>query len=192
VERTGEAMHSITVYAPAGGYIITRNAFPGQRVTPDTELYTLTDLSHVWIMADVFEVDAARVHTGQSARIGNNVARITFIQPQADPATRTIKVRLELDNPDQTLKPDMYVDVVIATGGARRLMVPAEAVLDTGAIKTIFIDRGNGTLEPRQVTTGVHSGDRVEILTGLTAGERYTASGAFLLNSEYQMKAGPR
>ncbi|HXJ44400.1 MAG TPA: efflux RND transporter periplasmic adaptor subunit [Bryobacteraceae bacterium] len=197
VQRTGQAIHSITVYAPAGGYVITRNAFPGQRVTPETELYTLTDLSRVWVMADVFEVDAARVRVGQAARVvlpggGHLTARITYIQPQVDAATRTMKVRLELENPENRLKPDMYVDVAIDPGSTRRLMVSAEAVIDTGVTRTIFIDHGNGSLEPRQVETGARIGDRIEILKGLKTGERYAASGVFLLNSENQMKAGPK
>jgi membrane fusion protein, copper/silver efflux system len=199
VERTQKAVESIVLYAPATGYVMTRNAFPGQRVTGETELYTLVDLSGVWVMADVFEVDAQRVRLGQSAHVsipgtgGSTVARVSNIQPQIDPSTRTMKVRLDLANPRMQLRPDLWVDVNIDLGGVRRLSVPAEAVLDAGTSKTIFVDRGNGDFEQRMVETGARftdaSGDRVEILKGLKAGERIVSSGAFLLNSESQMKS---
>src|ERR1019366_914149 len=132
VEQTQKPVQSVVLYAPATGYVMTRNAFPGQRVTPETELYTLLDLSDVWVMADVFESDAQRVRLGQSAHIsipstgGSIFARVTYIQPQIDPATRTTKVRLELANPKMQLRPDMWVTVDIDLGGARKLTVPSE------------------------------------------------------------------
>jgi Cu(I)/Ag(I) efflux system membrane fusion protein len=200
VEETDKPIQSIALNSPVSGYVMTRNAFPGQRVSGETELYTLADLSGVWVMADIFEADAPQIRIGQGARIGvqgtggTQFARVTYIQPQIDPVTRTLKVRLELANPRMRFKPDMFVDVEMALGGARRLSVPSEAVLDAGTSKTVFLDRGNGFFEPRQVETGVRfrdqSGDRVEILKGLTAGERIVTSGSFLLNSESQMRRG--
>jgi RND family efflux transporter MFP subunit len=193
VERTGKPIKSITLYAPSAGYLTARNAFPGQKITPETELYAITDLSRVWVVADVFESDAPQVRLGQGARIvlpGGAAlsARVSYVQPQIDPATRTLKVRLDVPNPEMRLRPDMFVDVEMPLGSARRLMVPADAVLDSGATKTIFMDRGNGYLEPRQVETGQRIGDRVEIVKGLAPGERIVTSGTFLLNSESQMK----
>jgi RND family efflux transporter MFP subunit len=190
VERTGKPIKSITLYSPAGGYVTARNAFPSQRVTPETELYAITDLSKVWVMADVFEENAQQVRLGQPATVllpGSNAAlnaRVSYLQPDIDPATRTMKVRLDLANPGMRLKPEMFVDVIMDIGGARRLTVPAEAVLDTGVTKTIFLDRGNGHFEPRQVETGARLGDRVEIVKGLLPGERIVTSAAFLLDSE--------
>lgn len=194
VERTGKPIKSITVCAPSAGYLTARNAFPGQKIMPETELYTITDLSRVWVMADVFESDAPQVRMGQGARIslpggGAISARVSYLQPQIDPTTRTLKVRMDVPNPGMRLRPDMFVDVEMQLGGARRLMVPADAVLDSGAVKTIFMDRGNGYFEPRQVETGERIGDRVEIVKGLAPDERIVTSGAFLLNSESQMKA---
>jgi RND family efflux transporter MFP subunit len=194
IEDTQKPIPSVAIYAPAKGYVMTRNAYLGQRVTTETELYTLADLSHVWVMADVFETDAPQIRMGQAARVlvqgeaGSIFARVTYIQPQIDPATRTMKVRLELANPKMRLKPDMFVDVEMDLGGARRLSVPAEAVTDTGATKTVFLDRGNGYFEPRQVETGERFADRIEIVQGLKPGERIVTSGTFLLNSETQMK----
>ena len=105
-----------------------------------------------------------------------------------DPVTRTMKIRLELANPQMRLKPDMFVDVSIDIAGPPRLSVPAEAVIDAGATKTVFIDKGDGYFEPREVVTGERSSSRVEIVKGLKAGERIVVSGTFLLNSETQMK----
>lgn len=195
VERTGKPIKSITIYSPADGYVTARNAFPGLRITPETELYALTDLSRVWVMADVFEADAPQIRMGQLAIIslpgsaGALTARVSYLQPEIDPATRTLKVRLDMANPGLHLKPEMFVDVAMQLGGGRRLTVPAEAVLDSGVTKTIFLDRGNGTFEPRQVETGQRIGDRVEILKGVQPGERIVISAAFLLNSESQMKS---
>jgi RND family efflux transporter MFP subunit len=195
IEHTGKPIKSITLYAPAGGYVTARNAFPAQRVTPETELYAITDLSRVWVMADVFEADAPQIRMGQSATVmlpGTNTtmaARVAYLQPQIDPATRTLKVRLELANPGMRLKPEAFVDVLMQIGAGRRLTVPAEAVLDSGTAKTVFLDRGNGLFEPRQVETGQRIGDRVEVVKGLRPGERIVTSAAFLLNSETQMKS---
>jgi len=194
IEKSQKPIENITLHAIADGYVMTRNAYSGQRVTPETELYTIANLNDVWVIADVFEADAARIHLGQAARIrvpgtnGSHFARVTYMQPQADAATRTIKVRLELANEGMQLRPDMFVDVEIDFGSAKSLTVPAEAVLDSGLTKTVFLDKGNGYFEPRIVETGMRAADRVQILSGLKAGDRIVVSGVFLLNSETQMR----
>lgn len=196
IERTGEAIRSVTLYAPASGFVSARNAFSSQKVTPETELYAVTDLSSVWIMADVFEADAARVQLGQNARMtlpyqnGRSfVARVSYIQPQVDPATRTLKVRLQTANPGFQLKPDMFVDVEFAGGAPLRMTVPVDAVLDSGTRKVVFVDHGDGNLEPRTVETGDRTGDRIEIRKGLKPGERIVISGTFLIDSESQLRS---
>ena len=196
VLKTGEPIKNITLYSPMTGYITDRKAFPQLKVMPDTDLYTIVDLSHVWIMADVFEYEAPNIRLGETARVSIQAipgrvfnARIDFIQPQVDPMTRTLKVRLNMDNPGVLLKPDMYADVELLVNIPSKLTVPAEAVLNSGDHKTVFIDRGNGYLEPRQVKTGEREGDRIQILSGLSGGERVVTSGNFLVDSESQMKA---
>jgi membrane fusion protein, copper/silver efflux system len=196
VLRTGEPMKNITVYSPMNGYVIDRKAFPQLRVTSDTDLYTIVDLSRVWIVADVFEYEAPNVRVGQLARVtleslpGRTLsARVEFIQPQIDPATRTLRVRLSVPNPGLALKPDMYADVELAVNMPAKVTVPAEAVLDTGLKQTVFVDRGNGFFERRQVTVGERGGNSIEILSGLKAGERIVTSGNFLIDSESQLKA---
>jgi Cu(I)/Ag(I) efflux system membrane fusion protein len=196
VLKTGEPIKNITVYSPMTGYITDRKAFPQVKVMPDTDLYTIVDLSHVWIMADVFEYEAPNIRLGQTARVTLEAlpgrvfnARIDFLQPQVDPMTRTLKVRLNMDNPGVMLKPDMYADVDFLVSIPSKLTVPADAVLNAGERKTVFVDRGNGYFEPRQVKTGEREGDRIQILSGLSGGERIVTSGNFLIDSESQMKA---
>jgi RND family efflux transporter MFP subunit len=196
VLKTGEPIKNITVYSPMTGYITDRKAFPQLKVMPDTDLYTIVDLSRVWIMADVFEYEAPNIRVGQAARVSIQAlpgrvfnARIDFLQPQVDPMTRTLKVRLNMDNPGVMLKPDMYADVEFVVNIPSKLTVPADAVLNAGERKTVFVDRGNGYFEPRQVKTGEREGDRIQILSGLSGGERVVTSGNFLIDSESQMKA---
>jgi len=196
VERTGKPIENLTVYAPASGYVTERNAFPKLHVTPDTVLYTLADLSTVWVVADIFEYEAARVRLGQAATLTLDYlpgrtfyGRVSYILPGVDAASRTLKARIEFANPGGQLKPDMYAQVEISTGGARRLMVPESAVLDAGDRQVVYVDLGNGNLQPRPVRAGEHAAGKVEILDGLRAGERIVTSGNFLLDSESQLKA---
>lgn len=197
VARTGQPLTHVTIEAPVTGHVLSRNAFPGQRISPENELYVIADLSRVWIMADVFEFDAPNVRLGQHALVRlpyNSGARtfhatVTYIQPQLEAETRTLKVRLETANPGLVLKPDMYVDVDFHMPRRERLMVPAEAVLDTGLRKTVFVDLGNGYLEPREVETGERAGDLIVIRSGLKPGERIVVSGNFLIDSEAQLKS---
>lgn len=196
VLETGQPIRSITVRAPAGGFVTERNVFPNQKVTPESDLYTITDLSRVWIVADVFESDIASIRVGDPAYVmfpsggaPSIAARVSYIQPQVDPMTRTLKVRLDANNPGLRMKPDMFLNVEFGIRMAAQLTVPADAVLDTGDRQTAFVDLGQGYLEPRQVVVGERFGDRVTILRGLAAGERVVASGTFLVDSESQLKA---
>ncbi|MCL5744694.1 MAG: efflux RND transporter periplasmic adaptor subunit [Acidobacteria bacterium] len=196
IARTGKPVTNITLNSPISGYVITRNAFPKQKITPETELYNVVDLSTVWIMADVFENEVPVVRLDQQATVslayipGKSFrAKVNYIQPQMDPMTRTLKIRLEAENPEMLLKPDMYVDVEFRVQTPPRVTVPSEAVLNSGERKIVFVDRGNGYLEPRDVETGERIGDRLEILKGLKPGERIVISGNFLIDSESQLKA---
>jgi Cu(I)/Ag(I) efflux system membrane fusion protein len=147
-------------------------------------------------MADVFEAEASLVRIGQPVALtlsyGSRQAlsgRVDYIQPQVDPVTRTLKVRIETENPRMVLKPDMFVEVNLRIAMPRRLTVPTDAILDAGLKKIVFVDRGNGYLEPREVETGERLGDRIEVLRGLKPDERIVTSGTFLIDSESQMKS---
>ncbi len=196
VLRMGQPIRSITVHAPVDGFVTERKAFPNQKVTPDSDLYTITDLSRIWIMADVFESDITSIKPRDPAYVTfptggapSIAATVDYVQPQVDPMTRTLEVRLDANNPGMRMKPDMFVNVEFGIATAAQLTVPAEAVLDTGDRQTVFVDRGNGYLEPRQVVVGERFGDRVAITRGVAAGERVVSSGTFLIDSESQLKA---
>ena len=196
ITRTQEPVTNITLNSPISGYVLARDAFPKQRVTPDTELYTVADLRKVWIMADIFEYEAPMVRLGQPATVAISYypgksfqASVSYIQPQVDPMTRTLKIRLEAENPGLLLKPDMFVNVEFRVSMPQRVTVSADAVLDSGLRKTVFVDRGNGFLEPRQVEVGERFEDKIVILKGLQAGERIVTSGNFLIDSESQLKS---
>lgn len=194
--ETKEPIKNITLYSPISGYVLDRKAFPQVKIMPDTDLYTLADLSKVWIVADVFEYEASNIRLGQTARVTLSydknrsfMAKVNYILPQVDPMTRTLKVRLDADNPGIALKPDMYVDVTFNVASVPALTVLSSAVLNAGDKKTVFVDRGDGYLEPRDVEIGEQLGDRITILKGLKAGERIVTSGNFLVDSESQLKA---
>lgn len=195
VAKSGKPVRDVTLYAPSNGFVMVRNAFPKQRVMPDTELYQIADLSRVWIMADVFEADANAVRMGAPARVtvpyggGTFTARVSHILPTVDPQTRTLKVRLEAPNPGMKLRPDMYVDVDFAVGGQPVVTVPAEAVIDTGLRQVVYVATSSGQFEPRNVQAGESLGGRVVITSGLKAGEQVVTSGNFLIDSESQLKS---
>lgn len=195
IRNSGQPMKNLMLYAPVSGFVTERNAFPQQRVTAETMLYTVADLSTVWVIADVFEYEAANVRMGQSATLtllylpGRIFrGRVSYILPQVDSTTRTLKVRIQFDNPGYVLKPEMYGEVELHSGGRRMLMVPQEAVLNSGTRQVVFMDRGNGNFELRDVTIGEQANGRVEILRGLAAGERIITSGNFLIDSESRMQ----
>jgi Cu(I)/Ag(I) efflux system membrane fusion protein len=195
ITASGVPLKNLTLSSPITGFVMERNVFAKQRIMPETALYTIADLSRVWVMADVFEYEAAAVRAGTPATLTLSYlpgrtfrGRVNYILPQVDAATRTLKVRIEFDNPDFALKPDMYGEVEFQTGGGRRLVVAQTAVMNSGDRQVVFVDRGKGYFEPREVTTGARSDGNVEIVTGLQPGERIVISGNFLIDSESQLK----
>ena len=177
--------------------MLERNVFPNQRVTAESDLYVLADLSRVWVMADMYEADLAAIRAGAPARIllpygGTTTsiqAKVNYVQPAVDPITRTLKLRLEADNPGMRLRPEMFVDVEFEVQGRRRLTVPADAVLNSGERQVVFVDLGDGYLAPKEVQTAERVGDRVVVTTGLSEGQRVVASGTFLVDAESQLKS---
>lgn len=186
---------SVDVVAPVDGFILSRDITPGQHFDHSMEFYRIADLSQVWILADLYGSEVQSIHRGAIARItlpgqGKTLtARVGSVLPEVDPATRTLKLRLEADNPGFTLRPDMYVDVELPVAMPAGLTVPQDAVIDSGREQRVFVERSSGVFEPRQVQTGWHSGDRVEIVHGLAEGERVVAAGTFLVDSESRLKS---
>ncbi len=195
IARTRKAVTEIDLRAPMDGFVLARNVTLGMKFDRSTELYRIADLSHVWIMADLFENQARYFRPGMEAKIsipnqGKVLrSRVSNVLPQFDPASRVLKVRLETDNPGYALRPDMFVDVEFTLHRPPAMVVPADAVIDTGLQKKVFVEISSGVFEPHIVETGLHSGDQVEIVAGLKEGERIVVSGNFLIDSESRMRA---
>jgi RND family efflux transporter MFP subunit len=194
IARTRQYAENIQIRSPTAGFVIVLNVSMGLRFDKGTELYRIADLSRVWILADLFENEASYFKPGRTVKVTLReqkktfTAKVSAVLPQFDPATRTLKLRLEVENPGYTLRPDMFVDVSIPVTFPPAVIVPADAVLDAGIKKTVFVDRGNGIFEPRLVETGWRFGNRVEIKSGLKPGERIVVSGNFLIDSESKME----
>ena len=191
-----EPVQDIQVQSPVDGFVLKRSISPGLRFDRGFEFYRIADLNRVWILADVYRDQLPFIRRGASARIttaeaaGALPATVSLSEPIFDEATLTLKVRLEAANPKLALKPGMFVDVECPVNLPLALAVPADSIVDSGLRKTVFVDHGNGYLEPRLVETGRRIGDDVEVTKGLVAGERIVISGTFLIDSESRMKTG--
>jgi Cu(I)/Ag(I) efflux system membrane fusion protein len=196
LEHTGKVLKTLPFHAPLSGTVIEKTAVAGMRVMPGDVLYTIADLSKIWVIADIYEYELPLIETGQTAQVSLSYApqtvftgRIAFVYPTVDPETRTAKVRFELDNPKELLKPGMYANVELAVPLGKRLAVSKDAVLESGERQIIFIHHGGGQLEWRNVKIGLRGGDWVEIVEGLQEGEHIVTSANFLLDSESQLKS---
>jgi Cu(I)/Ag(I) efflux system membrane fusion protein len=194
VARTRQIARNIELRAPVSGLVLVRNAFSGLRFDRGTELFRIAELNHIWVLADVFENEANSFRPGVMVNVrlpGGDKrfhARVSDTLPQFDAATRTLKIRLDVDNPGYALRPDMFVDVEFSIQLPPAITIPTDAVLDSGLKKTVFVDRGNGFFEPREVEAGRRMGNRVEIIRGLKPGERIVISGNFLIDSESRLE----
>jgi RND family efflux transporter MFP subunit len=195
VEKTRQPIQALTLYSPVSGFVITRNAYEKQRITPETELYSIADLSTVWALTDFYEYEIHDVRVGQAVTLtlpsfpGRGFrGTVDYIYPQLDGSTRTLKVRAEFPNPDFALKPDMYANVDLKIDYGPRLVIPQEAVLNSGTEQRVFVALDGGYFEPRKVQLGDNVDDRVIVLSGLKAGERVVTSGNFLIDSESNLK----
>ncbi|HVP50490.1 MAG TPA: efflux RND transporter periplasmic adaptor subunit [Terriglobales bacterium] len=196
LDEKGEVSRTLTFYSPVTGFVTDRKAFPQTSVTPDTELYTVSDLSTIWVNADIFEYEVPFVKVGQRAEIalsyypGKTLAgRVSFIYPTADPATHTVKVRMEFPNPGFQLKPQMFAEVALKVNYGNQLVVPQEAVLDSGREQSVFVARDGGHFEPRKVAIGAKVDGKAVVLSGLKEGETVVTSGNFLVDSESRLRS---
>lgn len=196
LQETGKAITELSINSPASGYIMERVALPNMYIEPATKLYTLANLSRVWVNAQVFQNDVGRLKRGDSSSITVDAypertfkGHIEEILPQVDMTTRTVKVRLAVNNPGVTLKPGMFVNVDLKSPLGRQLVVPSSAVFQTGLRQVVFVDHGNGSLEPKDVSLGARVGDDFIVLKGLAAHQQIVVSANFLLDSESQLQA---
>jgi RND family efflux transporter MFP subunit len=196
LESTGEVVDALEIDSPVSGYITERNALPNLMVQLDTRLYTVADLSVVWVLAQVFQNDLSRVRVGAPASLTVDSypdrlfrGRVDFIYPDVDMTTRTSRVRLVFANSKLTLTPGMFVNVKLDVPLGEQLVIPASGVLQSGTRQIVFVDRGAGYLEPRQVQLGARAGDEYIVQSGLKPGERVVTSANFLVDSESQLQA---
>ncbi len=194
LEQKGEPQKTLTLYAPHSGFVVKKDINEGMKVMPDKELYTIADLSNVWVNVDVYESDIPYVKVGQQAVITLSYSpgeafkgRVAYVYPYLDEKTRTLKVRLEHANPGYELKPEMFVNAEIRISGGTQLSVPEEAVMDSGTRKVVFVDKGNGHYEAKEVKLGSKMDGYYHVLSGLKEGEKIAASSAFLLDSESRL-----
>jgi RND family efflux transporter MFP subunit len=196
LERERTVRRAVEIDSPMSGYIVERNALPNMYVQPDTRLFTITDLSKVWIYAAVFQDEIGKVRPGDPATVTvdaypevNFDGRVDFIQPQIDPMTRTARVRCEFNSPKGQLLPGMFAHVALDLPMGEQTVIPDTAVLRTGTHNVAFIDRGDGYLTPAEVALGQHVGDEFIVLKGLAPGQQIVSSANFLIDSESQLQA---
>src|SRR5437588_5501166 len=196
LDETGEVITDLAFYSPASGYITERNALPNMYVQPDTKLYSIADLSDVWVLAQIFQNDAGKIKPGDSAEVTLDAypgrvfkGRVDYLLPQLDVATRTLPVRLVFANPDLKLRPGMYVNVSLKLPLGQHMIVPDSAVFHSGTKNLVFTYTGDGNIQPREVELGPHVGDQFVITKGVKVGEQIVTSANFMIDSEAQLQA---
>jgi len=194
VEQTGEPLRTLILKSPVSGYVIQKMALQGMRVMAGEKLFDIADLATVWVIADIYEGDLADVRIGDRAKITLSYAsgkeidsRIDFVSPVFSDETRTAKVRFVISNPSGQLKPQMFTQVEIKIRLGKRLVIPEDAILDTGIRQVVYVDRGEGNFEPRIVLLGTRAQGYREVLKGLKEGEKVVAAASFLIDSEARL-----
>jgi Cu(I)/Ag(I) efflux system membrane fusion protein len=197
LEKEGKPKRALTVFSPVGGVVTERAAYHhGKSVTPEMDLYTIVDLSTVWVLGQVYESELPYIRVGQTVRVElpyagsmkGRSAKVAFVSPTLDPQTRTASVRVELSNADLSLRPDAFVNFLVRVDLGSPLVVPSDAVIDTGAEQYVFVDKGQGYFEPRSVKRGAEADGYSGIESGLKAGERVVTAANFILDSESRLK----
>ena len=195
IEESGEPIRTLTIYSPVNGYVVQKEAMRGMRIMPGEKLFDIADLSTVWVISDIYEYELSSVKAGQAANISLSYfpekifsSTIDYIYPALSGDTKTAKVRFTIANPSAQLKPQMFTNVEIKVSMGKRLAIPDDAVIDTGTRQIIYVDKGEGYFEAREVRIGLKADGMTEVLHGLEAGEKVAASGTFLIDSEAQLK----
>jgi Cu(I)/Ag(I) efflux system membrane fusion protein len=196
LERTQKAQRTVTINTPMSGVVTKKDVVMGHRVAEGDMPYEITDLSQVWVLADAYESDLARVKLGTPAVLTLQAfpnrefpGKVIFIDPILDPKTRTAKVRLAFPNPTGELKPEMFGEVTLRTPSRKGLSIPTDAIIDSGTRKVVFVSLGEGKFRPQEVKIGATDGDRSEVLEGLKAGDEVVTRANFLVDSESRLRA---
>jgi Cu(I)/Ag(I) efflux system membrane fusion protein len=195
VEESNEPMRILTINSPINGYIIQKSVVEGTRVLPGDKIFDIADLSNLWVIADIYVYELPMIKIGQSAKITLNhfpgkefSSKIDYIYPVLSGETRTAKVRFIIPNPGGQLKPQMFTDVELKIDLGKRLVIPEDAVIDTGTKKVVYVDKGEGIFEPREVVVGLIGEGNVEVVKGLKEGEKVASAANFLIDSEAKLK----
>lgn len=195
IEETGKPVRTLTIYSPVSGYVIQKMALQGIKVMPGEKLFDVVDLSSVWIISDIYEYELPFIREGQAAKISLSYfpgkefsSRIDYIYPSLSGETRTAKVRFTIPNYKGALKPQMFTNVEVKIDLGKRLAIPDSAIIDTGTRQVVYVDKGDGRFEPREVLSGVKAEGLREVIKGVKAGEKVAASATFLIDSEAQLK----
>lgn len=195
IQQSGNPVRTLTLYSPVSGFVTQKMAVQGMKVMPGEKLFDIADLSTLWIIADIYEYELPFVKAGQPARItlsyfpGKELSsKIDYIYPTISADTRTTKVRLTLPNPGGQLKPQMFTNVEIRISLGKRLVIPESAVIDTGTSQVVYVEKGDGAFEPREVELSLRADGAVEVLRGIKAGEKVVSSANFLIDSEAQFR----
>lgn len=195
IEESGKPIRTLTIYSPVSGYIIQKMALNGMRVMPGEKLFDVADLSSVWIISDIYEYELSIMKVGEPAKISLSYfpgkefsSRIDYIYPSLSGETRTAKVRFSIPNPGGQLKPQMFTNVEVKIDMGKKLAIPDDAVIDTGTRQVVYVDKGEGLFEPREVMLGMRAEGFREVLQGLKAGEKVASAATFLIDSEAQLK----
>jgi Cu(I)/Ag(I) efflux system membrane fusion protein len=196
LRKTRKVKQNVTFRAPQDGIVTSLNTPQGMFVKPATRIMSLVDLSKVWVQVEVFEQQAGWVEQGQPAEMTLSFlpgqtweGDVVFVYPELDKKTRTLRVRLQFDNPEESLKPNMYANVKLYSGIKQDvLFVPREAIINSGRMTRVLVAKEGGRFYAREVKTGIESGEYTEILGGLQEGEKVVISGQFLIDSEASLK----
>lgn len=195
IEESGRPIKTLTLYSPVSGYIIQKTALQGMRIMPGERLFDVADLSSVWVIADIYEYEVPMIRIGQTANIVLSYfpdkkfsSKIDYVYPTLAGETRTARIRFIIPNPGGQLKPQMFTNVEIKINLGTRLAIPEDAVIDTGTRQIVYVDRGEGYFEPREIMTGIRADGMVEVLRGLKSGEKVASSATFLIDSEAKLK----
>jgi len=197
LEKAGKPNIRLPIYTPLSGIVIEKMMQQGQYVNTGEVLFNIADLSKVWVEIDVFENEVPYVKVGQQVEIRSAMehgaafnGRISFIYPFHDPKTHTVKARVEMANPKNMLKPDMFVNAIIRVPQVKGIILPVTAVIDTGKRQVVWVETSAGMFEPRDVQAGERIDDKIQILSGLKQGDKVAVSGGYLIDSESQLKGG--
>lgn len=196
LERSGTPTKTISIQSPVSGVVTMKSVVEGARISPMDAPFEITDLSSVWVLADIYEAELSQVRVGMTATLtltafpGRSFqGRVYFLEPVLDPKTRTTKVRIIFANPSGELRPELFGDVLLKSASRKGLLVPSDAVLDAGIRKVVFVEESENRFTPREVKVGVATGGMVEILSGLEKGEKVASGAAFLLDSESRLRS---